>query len=946
MGNKIVIRGAREHNLKNINVVIPRDKLVVITGISGSGKSSLAFDTLYAEGQRRYMESLSSYARQFLGDIQKPDVEYIEGLSPAIAIEQKTSSHNPRSTVGTVTEIYDYLRLLYARIGVPHCPKCGRPVQRQTLDEIIDRIMDTLAGKRCLIHSPISRERKGEYRNVFAKLRSKGYSRVKVDGTIYELDEEIRLDKEKKHTVKLVVDRLKIEEERRERIAESVELALQESHGYVEVEEYETGKIHSFSENFACPVCNISLPEITPKLFSFNSPYGACPNCYGLGYTLHIDPSLVVDENRSLIDGAIRSYSDNSISISIFKSLASHYKFDIYKPFKALSRRVQDIILYGSPDIIHIKLSFFRGDYDSHRRFEGVINQLERRYRETKSDDVRRWIENTFMRSEKCPVCNGKRLRPEVLAVTIGGKNIADFTALNIGEALEFIESLRLTTRQEEIVGEVVREIKKRLSFLEEIGVDYLTLDRMALTLSGGEAQRIRLATQIGARLAGVLYVLDEPTIGLHQRDNKRLIKTLRSLRDLGNTVIIVEHDEQVIRSADHMIDMGPGAGTNGGNIVFSGKPSNIDKAVGRSLTADYLKGIKKIDIKRARRPGNRKKLILRGVRHNNLKNIDVTFPLGKFICITGVSGSGKSSLLMETLYPALMNYLFEHNYSVGEFDGIEGLENVDKVINIDQSPIGRTPRSNPGTYTKVFDEIRELFAMTPEARARGYKKGRFSFNVRGGRCEACQGQGMKRIEMHFLPDVYVECEVCKGKRYNRETLEVKYKGKNIADMLDMTVDEALKFFENIPKINRILQLLHDVGLGYIKIGQPATTLSGGEAQRIKLSAELKKIPTGKTIYLLDEPTTGLHFDDVNKLLDVLQRFVDNGNTVIVIEHNLDVIKNADHIIDLGPEGGDKGGFIVAEGTPEEIAQNPISYTGKYLKYILNGKSILSMEGV
>ncbi len=946
MGNKIVIRGAREHNLKNINVVIPRDKLVVITGISGSGKSSLAFDTLYAEGQRRYMESLSSYARQFLGNIQKPDVEYIEGLSPAIAIEQKTSSHNPRSTVGTVTEIYDYLRLLYARIGVPHCPKCGRPVQRQTLDEIIDRIMDTLAGKRCLIHSPISRERKGEYRNVFAKLRSKGYSRVKVDGTIYELDEEIRLDKEKKHTVKLVVDRLKIEEERRERIAESVELALQESHGYVEVEEYETGKIHSFSENFACPVCNISLPEITPKLFSFNSPYGACPNCYGLGYTLHIDPSLVVDENRSLIDGAIRSYSDNSISISIFRSLASHYKFDIYKPFKALSRRVQDIILYGSPDIIHIKLSFFRGDYDSHRRFEGVINQLERRYRETKSDDVRRWIENTFMRSEKCPVCNGKRLRPEVLAVTIGGKNIADFTALNIGEALEFIESLRLTTRQEEIVGEVVREIKKRLSFLEEIGVDYLTLDRMALTLSGGEAQRIRLATQIGARLAGVLYVLDEPTIGLHQRDNKRLIKTLRSLRDLGNTVIIVEHDEQVIRSADHMIDMGPGAGTNGGNIVFSGKPSNIDKAVGRSLTADYLKGIKKIDIKRARRPGNRKKLILRGVRHNNLKNIDVTFPLGKFICITGVSGSGKSSLLMETLYPALMNYLFEHNYSVGEFDGIEGLENVDKVINIDQSPIGRTPRSNPGTYTKVFDEIRELFAMTPEARARGYKKGRFSFNVRGGRCEACQGQGMKRIEMHFLPDVYVECEVCKGKRYNRETLEVKYKGKNIADVLDMTVDEALKFFENIPKINRILQLLHDVGLGYIKIGQPATTLSGGEAQRIKLSAELKKIPTGKTIYLLDEPTRGLHFDDVNKLLDVLQRFVDNGNTVIVIEHNLDVIKNADHIIDLGPEGGDKGGFIVAEGTPEEIAQNPISYTGKYLKYILNGKSILSMEGV
>ena len=946
MGNKIVIRGAREHNLKNINVVIPRDKLVVITGISGSGKSSLAFDTLYAEGQRRYMESLSSYARQFLGDIQKPDVEYIEGLSPAIAIEQKTSSHNPRSTVGTVTEIYDYLRLLYARIGVPHCPKCGRPVQRQTLDEIIDRIMDTLAGKRCLIHSPISRERKGEYRNVFAKLRSKGYSRVKVDGTIYELDEEIRLDKEKKHTVKLVVDRLKIEEERRERIAESAELALQESHGYVEVEEYETGKIHSFSENFACPVCNISLPEITPKLFSFNSPYGACPNCYGLGYTLHIDPSLVVDENRSLIDGAIRSYSDNSISISIFRSLASHYKFDIYKPFKALSRRVQDIILYGSPDIIHIKLSFFRGDYDSHRRFEGVINQLERRYRETKSDDVRRWIENTFMRSEKCPVCNGKRLRPEVLAVTIGGKNIADFTALNIGEALEFIESLRLTTRQEEIVGEVVREIKKRLSFLEEIGVDYLTLDRMALTLSGGEAQRIRLATQIGARLAGVLYVLDEPTIGLHQRDNKRLIKTLRSLRDLGNTVIIVEHDEQVIRSADHMIDMGPGAGTNGGNIVFSGKPSNIDKAVGRSLTADYLKGIKKIDIKRARRPGNRKKLILRGVRHNNLKNIDVTFPLGKFICITGVSGSGKSSLLMETLYPALMNYLFEHNYSVGEFDGIEGLENVDKVINIDQSPIGRTPRSNPGTYTKVFDEIRELFAMTPEARARGYKKGRFSFNVRGGRCEACQGQGMKRIEMHFLPDVYVECEVCKGKRYNRETLEVKYKGKNIADVLDMTVDEALKFFENIPKINRILQLLHDVGLGYIKIGQPATTLSGGEAQRIKLSAELKKIPTGKTIYLLDEPTRGLHFDDVNKLLDVLQRFVDNGNTVIVIEHNLDVIKNADHIIDLGPEGGDKGGFIVAEGTPEEIAQNPISYTGKYLKYILNGKSILSMEGV
>ncbi|RKX52749.1 MAG: excinuclease ABC subunit UvrA, partial [Thermotoga sp.] len=935
-----------EHNLKNINVVIPRDKLVVITGISGSGKSSLAFDTLYAEGQRRYMESLSSYARQFLGNIQKPDVEYIEGLSPAIAIEQKTSSHNPRSTVGTVTEIYDYLRLLYARIGVPHCPKCGRPVQRQTLDEIIDRIMDTLAGKRCLIHSPISRERKGEYRNVFAKLRSKGYSRVKVDGTIYELDEEIRLDKEKKHTVKLVVDRLKIEEERRERIAESAELALQESHGYVEVEEYETGKIHSFSENFACPVCNISLPEITPKLFSFNSPYGACPNCYGLGYTLHIDPSLVVDENRSLIDGAIRSYSDNSISISIFRSLASHYKFDIYKPFKALSRRVQDIILYGSPDIIHIKLSFFRGDYDSHRRFEGVINQLERRYRETKSDDVRRWIENTFMRSEKCPVCNGKRLRPEVLAVTIGGKNIADFTALNIGEALEFIESLRLTTRQEEIVGEVVREIKKRLSFLEEIGVDYLTLDRMALTLSGGEAQRIRLATQIGARLAGVLYVLDEPTIGLHQRDNKRLIKTLRSLRDLGNTVIIVEHDEQVIRSADHMIDMGPGAGTNGGNIVFSGKPSNIDKAVGRSLTADYLKGIKKIDIKRARRPGNRKKLILRGVRHNNLKNIDVTFPLGKFICITGVSGSGKSSLLMETLYPALMNYLFEHNYSVGEFDGIEGLENVDKVINIDQSPIGRTPRSNPGTYTKVFDEIRELFAMTPEARARGYKKGRFSFNVRGGRCEACQGQGMKRIEMHFLPDVYVECEVCKGKRYNRETLEVKYKGKNIADVLDMTVDEALKFFENIPKINRILQLLHDVGLGYIKIGQPATTLSGGEAQRIKLSAELKKIPTGKTIYLLDEPTRGLHFDDVNKLLDVLQRFVDNGNTVIVIEHNLDVIKNADHIIDLGPEGGDKGGFIVAEGTPEEIAQNPISYTGKYLKYILNGKSILSMEGV
>jgi excinuclease ABC subunit A len=919
--NSIRIKGARVHNLKSIDVEIPKNTISVITGVSGSGKSSLAMDTIYAEGQRRYLESLSAYARQFLGELKKPDVDNIEGLSPAIAIDQKSVSHNPRSTVGTTTEIYDHLRVLFAKIGEPHCPSCGRPVEKKSIDEIVKDVFSRFSrSSRIYILSPIATDKKGTFKKELQNLASKGFVRVEVDGQLFRIEEVGELDKNKRHTIKLVVDRLVLAETEKHRIADDIEIAFRESNGFVEIRNVDTNESLMFSEHMMCPVCGIGLPEINPKLFSFNNPYGACPNCHGLGYNLQIDPSLVVNENLSIEEGALLPFGQSEYYMPILRKIVRMFGASSEVPFKELPTVVQEALLYGYAD------------------FEGAVNFLERRYEQTASEDIKQWIEKNFIVQKVCPVCNGKRLKPEALAVTIRGLNIIDVTNLTIERAHNFFEDLQnsLTDREIKIVGDLLIEIKKRLQFMLDVGLGYLTLSRPVNTLSGGEAQRIRLATQIGSGLTGVTYVLDEPTVGLHQRDNLRLINTLKKLKDLGNTVIVVEHDEEIIRSADYIVDLGPYGGERGGKVVFAGTVQRLIDNPNGSLTGQYLAGIKKIEHPLVRRKGNGNFLTIVGARHNNLKNITVSFPLGTFICVTGVSGSGKSSLIIDTLYPALMNAIYKTKLPVGEHDRIEGLQNVDKIIAIDQSPIGRTPRSNPATYTKVFDDIRELFAMTPEAKARGYTKSRFSFNLKGGRCEACQGHGLVKIEMLFLPDVYVECDVCKGRRYNEETLQVRYRGKNIHEVLEMSVEEALEFFKNVPTIYRTLSFLNEVGLGYIKLGQPATTLSGGEAQRIKLASELRKIATGKTIYILDEPTVGLHFEDVKKLIDVLHRLVDKGNTVIVIEHNLDVVKNADYIIDLGPEGGEQGGYVVACGTPEEVAKVESSYTGKFLRKVLN----------
>ncbi len=929
----ITIKGAREHNLKNIDVRIPREKFVVITGLSGSGKSSLAFDTIYAEGQRRYVESLSAYARQFLGLMEKPDVDYIDGLSPAISIEQKTTHRNPRSTVGTVTEIYDYLRLLFARVGHPHCYNCGEPISRQTPQQIVDQILQLPEGSRVQILAPLVRGRKGEYRELFEEIRKEGFVRVRVDGKLYLLDEPIRLRKNVKHNIEVVVDRLKIRPDIRQRLAESVEIALKLGSGLVISENVDEASEQLYSEQFACLKCGISYEEIEPRLFSFNSPYGACPTCDGLGTRLEIDERLVVpNPNLSIEKGAIAPIGERRGSwyFEMIESLARQYRFSLSTPWKDLPEDIRNLILYGSKEKVRFVFQREDSHFEFSSRYEGIINNLYRRYHQTSSQSVREWIES-FMNQIPCPTCGGARLRKEALGVKIGGKNIAEVTALNVKEALQFFDRLQLTEKEMQIARQILKEIRSRLQFLQDVGLEYLTLDRTAGTLSGGEAQRIRLATQIGSQLVGVLYILDEPSIGLHQRDNTRLIHTLLRLRDLGNTVLVVEHDRETIEHADYVIDLGPGAGKEGGYVVATGTPRKIEVHP-ESLTGAYLSFRKFIPVPEKRRKGNGLFLLLKGARGNNLKNIDVRFPLGKFICITGVSGSGKSTLLNETLYPILSRHFHHSKLLPLPYEGIEGLEHLDKVITIDQSPIGRTPRSNPATYTGVFTLIRDLFAQLPEAKIRGYAPGRFSFNVKGGRCEACQGDGIKKIEMHLLPDVYVTCEVCKGKRYNRETLEIRYRGKSIADVLDMTVTEALEFFENIPPLKRKLQTLQDVGLGYIHLGQPATTLSGGEAQRVKLATELSRVATGRTLYILDEPTTGLHFADINMLLQVLHRLVERGNTVIVIEHNMDVIKTADWIIDLGPEGGDNGGYVVAEGTPEEIARHPSSYTGKFLR--------------
>jgi excinuclease ABC subunit A len=944
---QIIIKGAKQNNLKNIDVEIPRDKLVVITGVSGSGKSSLAFDTLYAEGQRRYIESLSAYARQFLEQMNKPDVEYIEGLSPAICIEQRTASRNPRSTVATVTEIHDYLRLLFARIGIPHCYKCGKEIKRQTVDQIVDQVLKLSEGTKIQILAPLVRGRKGEHKDVLEKLKGQGFTRVRVDGKIAELAEVGSLDKKKKHTIEAVVDRLSIKDGSRTRVADSVQTSLKLSDGLVIIKTMVEGEKEEqellFSEQLSCPDCGVSYGELNPRNFSFNSPFGACRVCTGLGVTMNIDPDLVIpNKSKSIVDGAIVPMSKNVDSwwMQSMKSLADHYGFKLATPIKDLTQRQLHAILYGSDGE---KIRFRYEDesrnlfYEHERATTGVIPSLERRFMETKSDEMRAWYQK-FMSVKKCQACKGERLRPETLAVKICGKSIADVTRMSVSQSLKFFDNIQLTDREQLIAYQVLKEIKSRLKFLMDVGLDYLTLDRGTSTLSGGEAQRTQLATQIGTSLVGVLYILDEPSIGLHQRDLKRMIGTLKRLRDLGNTVIVVEHDEQTIRSADWIVDLGPGAGEQGGYLVASGPIEDIMKCE-NSLTGQYLNGKKKIPLPSERRHGNGKAILVKGARENNLKNIDVKIPLGLFICITGVSGSGKSTLLDEILYKALARTLHGAREQPGEHDRIEGTENIDKVIMIDQSPIGRTPRSNPATYTGVFTYIRDLFAKIPEARARGYKPGRFSFNVSGGRCEACRGDGIIKLEMQFLPDVYVPCEVCKGKRYNKETLEVTYKDKNISDVLSMTVDEALVFFENIPHIKDILQTIADVGLGYIHLGQPATTLSGGEAQRVKLSTELSRKATGRTLYMLDEPTTGLHFADIQKLLDVLNRLTDAGNTVIVIEHNMDVIKTADLIIDLGPEGGDEGGRIIAEGTPELVARVPQSYTGQFLKRILSSEN-------
>ncbi|HHV97708.1 MAG TPA: excinuclease ABC subunit UvrA [Clostridiaceae bacterium] len=941
MNEYIYIKGAREHNLKNIDIKIPRNKLVVITGLSGSGKSSLAFDTIYAEGQRRYVESLSSYARQFLGQMEKPDVDYIEGLSPAISIDQKTTSKNPRSTVGTVTEIYDYLRLLYARVGTPHCYICGKEISQQTVDQMVDQIMGLGKGTRIQLLAPVVRGRKGEHVKLIEDIKKSGFVRIRIDGEIYELSESISLDKNKKHNIEIVVDRLIVKEGIRARLTDSIETVLRLSGGLLLVDVI--GKEEMiFSQNFACTDCGISIEELTPRMFSFNSPFGACPACTGLGMLSKFDEDLIIpDKSLSLEEGAIAvngwnlQTNGDSYARAIFEGLAKHYKFSLDTPVEKLPRHILDIILYGTNG------EKFEIEYDGIYRtgkyttsFNGIINTIERRYNETQSEAMKQYYEE-FMSSSPCPVCNGTRLKKESLSVTVGGLNINQLTNMSVAEIKKFFDEVQLTEKQKLISHQILKEIKARIGFLMDVGLDYLTLSRASSTLSGGEAQRIRLATQIGSGLMGVLYILDEPSIGLHQRDNNRLLNTLKKLRDLGNTLIVVEHDEDTMYTADYIIDMGPGAGANGGNVVAAGTVDDI-KNNENSITGKYLSGKMKIEVPKKRRQPNGKWLQIIGARQNNLKDIDVKIPLGLFTCITGVSGSGKSSLVNEILYKKLASELNGVRVKLGEHDAVLGLEYLDKVINIDQSPIGRTPRSNPATYIGVFDYIREVFASTPEAKMKGYNPGRFSFNVRGGRCEACKGDGVIKIEMHFLPDVYVTCEVCKGKRYNRETLEVKYKGKNIADILDMTVEDALEFFQNIPRIKNKFQTLYDVGLGYIKVGQPSTTLSGGEAQRIKLSAELSKKSTGRTMYILDEPTTGLHIADVHKLIEVLQRLVEAGNSVVVIEHNLDVIKTADYIIDLGPEGGDKGGYIVAEGTPEEVSQNENSYTGHFLKKVLN----------
>ncbi|WP_050619194.1 MULTISPECIES: excinuclease ABC subunit UvrA [Intestinimonas] len=940
MLDHISVKGARANNLKNIDVTIPRDKLVVLTGLSGSGKSSLAFDTIYAEGQRRYVESLSSYARMFLGQMEKPDVDYIDGLSPAISIDQKTTSKNPRSTVGTVTEIYDYLRLLWARVGTPHCPKCGKEIRQQTVDQIIDQVMALPPATRIQVMAPVIRGKKGEHLKIFEDARKSGYVRVRADGSIYDLTEEIRLDKNKKHNIEVVVDRLVIKEDMARRLTDSVEIAANLSGGLVVVNIVGEDRDILFSQNYACEDCGISIEELSPRMFSFNNPFGACPTCTGLGAQLKVDPALIIpNPGLSILEGAItasgwNNVKSDSISRMYFEALAQKYKFKLNTPVKDLPPEVLDVILYGTKGE-KLKLTYDRanGQGTLYQAFEGVVNNLERRYRETQSDGMRRELEEC-MTERPCPDCGGKRLRKEALAVTVGGISIYAFCQKPVTEALAFVDALELSAQKMLIAARILKEIKSRLGFLQSVGLQYLTLNRAAASLSGGESQRIRLATQIGSSLMGVLYILDEPSIGLHQRDNDKLLATLKHLRDLGNTLLVVEHDEDTMRQADYIVDIGPGAGVHGGQVVACGTAEEVMNTPG-SITGDYLSGRKTIPVPAQRRAGNGHTLTIRGAAENNLRHVDVSIPLGTFTCVTGVSGSGKSSLINEILYKRLGADLNRVKVRPGKHDSIEGEEFLDKVINIDQSPIGRTPRSNPATYTGLFNDIRDLFATTADAKARGYGPGRFSFNVRGGRCEACAGDGLIKIEMHFLPDIYVPCEVCKGKRYNRETLEVRYKGKNIYEVLEMTVEEALGFFEHLPRLYNKLQTLYEVGLSYVKLGQPSTELSGGEAQRVKLATELAKRSTGKTIYILDEPTTGLHTADVHKLIEVLQKLVDAGNSVVVIEHNLDVIKTADHIIDLGPEGGDGGGGIVCTGTPEEVAQCSASYTGRYLKRML-----------
>lgn len=939
MNPNIIIKNANVHNLKNINLTIPKNKLVVITGLSGSGKSSLAFDTLYAEGQRRYVESLSSYARQFLGIMDKPDVESIEGLSPAISIDQKTTSKNPRSTVGTVTEIYDYIRLLYARIGVPHCPNCGKKIEKQTLDQIVDNVMELEEGSKIQILAPVVRGKKGEYVKLLEDFNKEGFVRARVDGKIYELTDDIEIDRNKKHNIDLVVDRLVVKPEIRSRLSESIETALKYANNLVVVSPQGHEEM-LFSQNYSCPDCNISIEELTPRMFSFNNPFGACPDCFGIGYLMKMDEDLIIpDKNKTLYDG-VKCFGASSLKKGdtmakmYFESIAKKYNVDITKPIKKLPRDFLEKILYGTgTENIDFEFTSITGTRKFTAPFEGVIPTLERRYKETKSNGMRSFYE-MYMSYNHCGTCHGARLKKESLAVTVGNKNIKELTDMPINRIKEFINNLTLNQTEKLIAEQIIRELNLRLQFLIDVGLEYITLSRSAGTLSGGEAQRIRLATQIGSGLTGVMYILDEPSIGLHQRDNDRLIATLKKLRDLGNTVIVVEHDEDTMYAADQIIDIGPGAGVHGGTVVAQGTVEEIKQNT-KSITGNYLSGRVKINIPKIRRKPNKLSLEIKGATENNLKNIDVRFPLGVFACVTGVSGSGKSTLVNEILYKTLAKNLYKSSEKPGKCKEIVGIDNIDKIINIDQSPIGRTPRSNPATYTGVFDSIRDLFAETNEAKLRGYSKGRFSFNVSGGRCENCQGDGILKIEMHFLSDIYVPCEVCHGTRYNKETLEVKYKGKSIADVLDMTVEEALEFFVNVPKIKQKIQTLYDVGLGYIKLGQPSTTLSGGEAQRVKLATELAKRPTGKTLYILDEPTTGLHIADVHKLIDILQRLVDNGNSIIVIEHNLDLIKTADYIIDLGPEGGEKGGEIVAVGTPEQIIKNERSYTGKFLKKYL-----------